>query len=676
MDCLKRTTACPSLDSKDLFRAEIEGYGLCPSVIIADGTIHRCGTSGRERGKDGAYLLHPDPPVSGWWKNYRTGQEDTWTVRHGQDMTPQDRAMLKLRIEATKKVRQEEQARRHADAAAIAAKITKDALACPDAHPYLKAKGVSAHHGLMLAKDGCVIIPVFDSENNLMSLQFIERDGSKRFLSGGRTKNGYFPIKGSDGPLVVAEGYATAATIHRATGATVLVAFYARNLRAVAEMARMKYPNRSIVLAADNDRLTDGNPGVANATEAAQAVKGQIVVPKFPAESKGTDFNDLANEVGMDVVLRQLSRVTVCPAQASFRLLNLGELLAVPRPTEWLLKGYLEAQSLACLFGVSGSMKTFLAIDMGLTIASGISWHGVSTPHPGPVIYIAGEGQRGLSRRVKAWLEAHEMRPGDVPFFVASTGIQVRDPESMAETISAIKTLCSQYGNPSLIILDTLARSFGPGDENSTADMSGFVASLDSLREDFGCAVLVVHHTGLSERERARGAYAFTAALDWSYRLDICGDTRVLTCTKSKDFEPPDDLVFEPVSTAIGWADSDTGAIISSVTLREVGGAELQKISLSAAQRKALDALQGSCDLGGRTHLDSWRMAAYQNDISSSRRPDARRKAFNRAVKALIESGHVETKDGYYWLAGTGTNPDMSRTSHEVTGGTDTDIPL
>jgi hypothetical protein len=385
---------------------------------------------------------------------------------------------------------------------------------------------------------------------------------------------------------------------------------------------------------------------------------------QWAIETDGRIAGDVLMPIAMEAEKRVHAERSMLQDNTMFRLMPLGELLAAPRPTEWIIRDYLEAQSLACLFGASGSMKTFVALDMALSCAAGLPWHDVDTPNPGPVVYVAGEGFRGLSKRIRAWLVGHEQKASEVPLFVASAGVEIRNPDSLTEAMTAINSLASVHGNPRLIVLDTLARCFGPGDENSTSDMSGFVARLDELRSMFGCAVLVVHHTGHSESERARGASSWRAALDMEYRLDKRDDLRILTCTKSKDFEYPADMAFTYEQVETGWTDEESGAPITSVVLRQsdadISTAAKQR-PLTGAKRVALDALKEACVIDGWAHVDRWREQAYKTGITASEESSAKRKAFMRAVSGLLDMGLIETEDDYYWLAGqpghTGTCP-------------------
>ncbi len=336
----------------------------------------------------------------------------------------------------------------------------------------------------------------------------------------------------------------------------------------------------------------------------------------------------------------------------AFRLLTLEEVLREPCPTDWLLRDFLEAEALVMIFGASEAMKTFVALDMGMCIASGLPWHGHAAPRPGPVIYVCAEGQKLFSKRLQAWIVDKGIDTHRVPLRLASEAVRFLDPVSLKDATHAVTELAEQHGNPRLIIIDTLARCFGPGDENSTKDMGEFVAVLDCMKAQFGCAVLVVHHSGLNEKDRARGASALRAALDREYRLDVQDDVRILICTKSKDHERPADLAFEPETVNTGWTDPETGYSIDSVVLRKVDLPGKKEKSLTGAKRVALDALRELCEVEGRAHIEKWRAEAYRQGITASDDASAKRKAFSRAVSDLRKSGHIKTDDDFYWPAG------------------------
>ena len=291
------------MDALSLFAETLAAAGLVvEGTPVADGALHRCGVEGNPRGMDGAYSIHLDPPACCWWCNWGTGDTGTRTAETEKELSPAERKALRERIAAARKAAEAEQARRHAEAAKLARIRWEQASPATDSHPYLVRKRVPAL-GLRLDVRLRLLVPVLDAEGDVMSLQFIAAEKpaegpEKSFLKGGRTAGGYFPIPardgGHDGPLCIAEGYATAASIHMATGYACLAAFNAGNLSAVARMAREKYPTREIILCADNDVRQDDRPntGVEAATTAARETEARLAV--CPAhEGRPTDFNDL-----------------------------------------------------------------------------------------------------------------------------------------------------------------------------------------------------------------------------------------------------------------------------------------------------------------------------------------------------------------------------------------------
>ena len=195
----------------------LRSAGLLLDAIVFDGALHRSSTADKPHAKDAAYIAHADPPVSVWWQNWRSGDSGTWTAKEQGKLTKTEREALTRRIAENRKAREAEQARVHAEAATKAQAIYAAAAAC-DSHPYLTAKGVTAVPGLKLHKVA-LVVPVYDEEGKIVSLQFIGEDGGKKFLTGGRKRGCFFAIgKDASKPLHIAEGLATALSIYEATG--------------------------------------------------------------------------------------------------------------------------------------------------------------------------------------------------------------------------------------------------------------------------------------------------------------------------------------------------------------------------------------------------------------------------------------------------------------------------
>lgn len=220
--------------------------------------------------------------------------------RNSRQLTPAERQAFGRRMDALRRQHDVEQRQRQADAAASSA-IRWAAAETAVGHPYLTAKGVRPH-GVRVEAGHTLLIPMRDTEGRLHSLQAISPDGQKRFMPGGRVKGCYCAIGKPSGRLVVAEGFVTGATIYEDTGCAVAVAFNSGNLLPVARALRAKFPCITLVIAADDDWKTEGNPGLTSATEAAAAVGGLLAVPDFtglPRGDKDTDFNDLHRLAGM-----------------------------------------------------------------------------------------------------------------------------------------------------------------------------------------------------------------------------------------------------------------------------------------------------------------------------------------------------------------------------------------
>lgn len=288
----------------DQFQSAIAAAGLpVPEVIHGDGALHRYSTNGKRSDHSGWYVLHDDSDVpAGAFGCWRAGVSQTWCSRDVNTLTPAQRSAHQQRMQTIAQQREADKAERQQDAAATAARRWEAATPAPADHPYLARKGIKPHG--IKAEGEALLISLRDASTTLHSLQAIGPEGDKRFQPGGRIKGCYFGIGKPKGLLILCEGFATGASIHEATGHAVACAMNAGNLLEVAQALHGKYPNLRLILAADDDAFTDGNPGITKATEAAQAVGALLAVPRFTGErgEKETDFNDLAQREGLDAV--------------------------------------------------------------------------------------------------------------------------------------------------------------------------------------------------------------------------------------------------------------------------------------------------------------------------------------------------------------------------------------
>ena len=295
------------------FRDAIRAAGLTPPDVIEPGRFHRFPGEGKRNGNTAGWCKLFGDERGGIFGDHSTGITETWHAKRTHPMTAAEREALSREVEEAKAQARAQREAEYANAAQIARQQWEAAKPAHEDHPYLAQKRVKPH-GVRQDRER-LVIPLQDASGALHSLQFITPESEKKFFPSGRVKGCYFTIGEPNGSLCVAEGYATGATIHEATGRAVAVAFNASNLGPVARALREKYPELTIILCADDDYATPGNPGLTKATEAARAIDGFMAVPEFEGERPqgATDFNDLATFCGPEAVESAIARAMSPP---------------------------------------------------------------------------------------------------------------------------------------------------------------------------------------------------------------------------------------------------------------------------------------------------------------------------------------------------------------------------
>jgi phage/plasmid primase-like uncharacterized protein len=283
------------------------------SAPIMDGQKHRVPVEGDRKGRlSGTYIGHLDGYPAGYIHNFKTGDEIKWRAsRPSKETTPEEREQVRAQIAADRAARDAERIHREAITSHKARAIWNRAKPA-QGHPYLTRKGVLAH-GLRQDRKGNLLVPMRDADGRLWSVQTITPDGGKLYMAGGK-KQGTHALLGKlrpGQPLMIAEGFATAATMREVTGVAVAVAFDSGNLADVARAYRERHADLPIVIAADNDHhlprkeVALPNVGEVKAVAAAQEVGGVVLQPAFASTDAGTDWNDYAAQHGTAAV-RQL----------------------------------------------------------------------------------------------------------------------------------------------------------------------------------------------------------------------------------------------------------------------------------------------------------------------------------------------------------------------------------
>jgi phage/plasmid primase-like uncharacterized protein/archaellum biogenesis ATPase FlaH len=499
------------------FIEALQSAGLTPPECIKiDGNIQRFSSNGNRHDKAGYYCLfnNGNDFIGGFFGCWRSDVYQIWTNQSEAELNNRDLWLENRRkIEASKREIELARKEKASNAAKRAIEIWEQAKPATDEHPYLKKKGVKSY-GLKIDEQGNLLIPVFDLNKEFHSLQLISTgiEKNKRFLPGGVVRGHCYWISGKEDTIYLAEGYATAASIHQATGATVYISFMAGNLLPVAQALKVNKPDSRLVVAADNDAFTDQNPGLTKAKEAAQAIGAPFICPEFDPqyhETQPTDFNDLHLLHGLEALKLRLTApdnahreqgAKTKEHQLPPRLRTGTEIRNLDIKMEWLVEGIIPKGAVSLLFGRGGIGKTTLALQICDAIASGGYFLDIPAEKT-TVIYIDYENSLAiLSDRLK------KVGGEQILFWAAADS-----PAQLDRNPQAYVNLLKSYPN-ALLIFDTL-RSAQNGDENESRSMAIVMQTLRQLR-DQGATVILLHHTRKGSDSTYKGSTAIFDLVD------------------------------------------------------------------------------------------------------------------------------------------------------------------
>ncbi|MBJ2032589.1 DUF5710 domain-containing protein [Escherichia coli] len=316
LSLLKRWLPRPqemSMDAGDPvteFRQVLENAGLVlekdPEM---DGEIHRVPTRDDRRGsQSGAYKAYLDGRPSGWYRDYRSADNSptTWTFSRAENIDPLARLHLKASAQQNRDEKERKLQQQYNKQAGYARSYL-NGLPQATAHEYLTRKGIRAAPGVRLNNKNELVIPFSNGRGEIRLYQRIPVTGGKdaRILKGSEKSGNWFAFGTPENgrPLLFAEGYATAASLHEATGHPVLMTIDADNMINVAKNARKIWTDSPFVFCADNDHQRKINKGVSSAKKAAASTHGEVIIPAFTEAEKAqglTDFNDLDASRGRD----------------------------------------------------------------------------------------------------------------------------------------------------------------------------------------------------------------------------------------------------------------------------------------------------------------------------------------------------------------------------------------
>lgn len=367
---------------------------------------------------------------------------------------------------------------------------------------------------------------------------------------------------------------------------------------------------------------------------------------------------------------------TVEPARSRFTPVALDDVTISAEPP-WLIEGLMPARGLACVIGEPKCGKSFMTSDMLCTVAQGALYAGRATLQ-GPVVYATGEGVSGFKRRMVAMREHRGIEGRGVPFFmienVPDLGSEATDlPQLLAELDAFIAERCQE--GPRAIVLDTLARCMGEGDENSARDMGRLVARCGIIERHFGCLVVLVHHVGKDPSRGGRGSNALNGAADVTLLVEKGEAHSTVTVEEMKDGIERQTWQFRLVSHALERDFSEpaeTSAEVSTCVVEIISEPTSSRPSETKTKkpprgvtgdlfkviRRAIEeagernpeslAVPNNVRAVSRENLKRYcTVMAWQDPVG---KPDSFRGMLSRNLSALRASDLIGFDEGWVWL--------------------------
>ena len=368
-------------------------------------------------------------------------------------------------------------------------------------------------------------------------------------------------------------------------------------------------------------------------------------------------------------------------------IVSAANITAVPT-SAYLIKDWLDREGISLVYGKSNVGKTFFAVDVAFHVGAGQPWNGCRV-RQGNVLYIAAEGQHSVARRflaVKAGKgELHGLASHNV--YLLPLQVDLHGPEDVPAIIREAGE--RRYA---LIVVDTLARSFGAGDENAGNDMGAFIANIAGLRAHFGCHVMIVHHEGKDASRGARGHSSLRAAVDTEISLRAQDPLKVATVEKQRDGATGIEAAYTLEVVELGRDEDDDP--ITSCVVRLADAALVKAVKgkkpLSGNDEVMLQALYDAIREHGEfiRHGDNfprnrrvvskahWRRQAERRGLEASLSEAAWQQAFKRAAKKLQDLDYIRILDGRVWLVDgegdeQGTSRDINKNVPDIQPGTD-----
>jgi 5S rRNA maturation endonuclease (ribonuclease M5)/KaiC/GvpD/RAD55 family RecA-like ATPase len=427
------------------------------------------------------------------------------------------------------------------------------------------------------------------------------------------------------------------------------------------------FEGADVVILPDNDEA-----GRDHAEKVARSLSGRaarirvVDLPNLPRKGDVSDWLKAGGTVEALHALVEQAPTWRVKTAARLPVVWYGDEDSAP-PLSWLVKGLLVDGGLSAVYGPPGTSKTFVALDLALHVAHGRDWFDRRVS-PGAVVYVSGEGASGMLLRMKAWRQ----EKGDetrAPFALVPSSVNLFDDETGADMlIDDVKAHGAALGLPiRLVVLDTLSRMIGSGDEDKARDINVVVQRAEKIQRETGAHVLIVHHSGKDRDRGMRGSNALLGAADAVIEVSRHEESGICEgkIVKVKDGSAVDPFKYTLRQSVLG-TDEDGEDITSAVVepTDASPGVTRGKPRLTNTEKIALDALDEalidhgvtqpitSVPNGGRAVMvETWRPYAYRRRISDADTAESRKKAFQDARKGLQAKRVIGIEGEWVWRA-------------------------
>ena len=634
----------------------IQAAGLePPEQIYIDGKLHRFRTGTRGRGghgdKSGWYVAYPDGVPAGRFGCWREGLDTSWRADIGRPLDADELMAHQRRMEEAKAARDAELEKSREMAAVVVERIWTQAQAASADHPYLARKGIKAH-GARVTADGRLVVPLYDADGTLASLQYIDHAGGKLYHPGGQTGGKFWMVGAMDAPgaLYVAEGFATAATIHERTDRPCVVSYSASNLVSATQAMRERFGvTQDIVIVADHDRH---GVGQRYAEQASAKYGATVVMPPI----EGMDANDY-QQAGHD-----LAALLAPPSKTSANVVPIREFMAEGVGISYVWQHILARGWLYAMTANPGSGKTSVCLYMAVMMALGRPLMGKKTK-PSKVLFLCGENPQDVRLRMEVMLleMGLDVDALDGHIFFTRRPFSIDDPVQLSRFVAEAMV----HGPFDVMMIDTGPAHSSADDENDNRAMHELAISMRRLMEPLGmpCTVALMHPHKSPTKETLlpRGGSAFVGSIDGClclWREPGAATTELFPHGQKFRGRPFDSMYFDLVPmdhpTELDNFGDPIGTVIARPGERPEGES---KVSLPESVQKSVKMFEDAVTAAGYNHAtysglpfisaEAWSEYTQQHGEYST--DTARRSALSRAKKSLIEHAIIkEVKGGFH----------------------------